>query len=80
MQVNPGICPALFADLSQTDRARIPLRSAVGDMDLMMMIIIYKVNWFDYDHHQCIIEPCFIGGGQHESVKRAGPGEPDAHS
>lgn len=46
----------------------------------MMMIIIYKVNCFDYDHHQYIIEPCFIGGGQHESVKRAGPGEPDAHS
>ncbi len=46
----------------------------------MMMIIIYKANFFDYDHHQCIIEPCFIGGVQHESVKRAGPGEPDAHS
>lgn len=29
---------------------------------LMMMIIIIKVNRFDYNHHQCIIEPCFLGG------------------
>lgn len=70
MQVNPGICPALFADLSQTDGARIPLRSAVGNMDLMMMIIIYKVNWFDYDHHQCIIEPCFVWGRESMKVSK----------
>lgn len=27
-----------------------------------MMIIIYKVNWFDYDYHQCILSLCFEGG------------------
>jgi TetR/AcrR family transcriptional repressor of nem operon len=25
----------------------------------MMMIVIYNVNWFDYDHHQCILTPYF---------------------
>jgi hypothetical protein len=43
-----------------------------------MMIIIYKVNWFDYDHHQCILSLCFEGVS-HESVKRAGSRKQDAN-
>lgn len=45
----------------------------------MMMIIIYKVNWFDYDHHQCIIGLCFERVKKHESVKRAGSRKQDAN-
>lgn len=44
----------------------------------MMMIIIYKVNWFDYDHHQCILNPYFQKGRKNEGFERAGSGKPDA--
>ena len=37
----------------------IRLLSGGSKVNIMMMTIIYKVNQFDYGHHQCILEPYF---------------------